>query len=292
MEFELMDEKERYRLLAQLVRPLVNQHQNLADAEWLKASIMTNLALLENAIETWKQLLRLKGILKPEEFAVFREQLFKFRDPWTITEHGYKKSLTHWQESTLTGRFESSYALLAELGRTHFLTSGTLLGFVREGNVLEHDDDIDFNVMIKGDTLEEVVSDMFDFQRELFKKGVLDNWEFLPTRTFARLKSEKIHIDLFPSWIMDGKLYCWPHGIINIDDILPVSAQETPRGHLNFPARPEAVLECAYGDSWRVPDTTYSYPWNRTFKVFKDYQAEYKRQLADNLDIYPGRTIK
>lgn len=286
-----MDEKERYKLLAKQVRPVLDQQENLGDVAWLKASIMTNFALLENFPQTWKQLLRLKDILSPAELTTFREQLDEFRHPWTITDHGFGKSLTHWKEETLTGRFDSSYAVLAELGRTHFLTSGTLLGFVREGNVLEHDDDIDFGVMMKGDTLEEVVSDLFDLQRELFEKGLLDNWKFLPTRTFARLKSDKIHIDLFPTWVLDGKLYCWPHGVINIDDVLPIDTRETPRGHLNFPAKSEVILETAYGEDWRVPDHTYTYPWNRTFRIFKDYQAEYKRQLRLNLDLYPGRTL-
>jgi hypothetical protein len=286
-----MDEKERYKMLARQVRPVLDEQQNLDDAAWIKASVMTNLALLENFPQTWKQLLRLKELISSEELQDFRKQMFDFREPWTVTDHGFGKTLTHWKEETLTGRFSSSYEVLAGLGREHFLTSGTLLGFVREGNVLEHDDDIDFGVMLKGDTLEEVVADMFSLQRELFNLGVLDSWKFLPTRTFARLKSEKIHIDLFPSWVMDGKLYCWPHGIIEVDDILPIDTRETVRGDLNFPANPEAVLKTAYGESWRVPDKTYTYPWNRTFKVFKDYQAEYKRQLALNMDLYPGQTL-
>jgi hypothetical protein len=284
-----MDEKERYKLLARHVRPFLDRVQSLDDPEWIKSSVMTNFALLENYTDTWKQLLRLKSLLPPEEVHAFRETLDKFRSPWTISDHGFVKQLAHWKPATINNRFVDSYKLLAELGRVHFLTSGTLLGFVREGDMLAHDDDMDFGIMLRGDTLEEVVADLFSLKRQLFARGLLPNWQFFPNRCFARLKSDKIHIDLFPSWVMDGKLHCWPHGIVDIKDVLPIATRDTPRGLLNFPARPEKILECAYGEKWRVPDRTYSYPWQRTFRIFGAYGAEYQRQLENNLDLYPGK---
>lgn len=286
-----MNEKELYKLLAKHVHPIIERHEDKSDVEWLKAAVMTNFALLQNYPHTWKHLLRLKKMLPADELKEFREKIDEFRAPWTISDHGYVKTLTHWKMETLTGRFENSYALLADLGRDHFLTSGTLLGFVREGDVLAHDDDIDFGIMLNGDTLEEVVADLFVLKRELFERKVLENWDLAPNRAFARLKSNKIHIDLFPSFIVDGKLHCWPHGIIEVDDMLPLEVKETKRGPLSFPARPDAVLTAAYGENWRTPDRTYSYPWDRTLKIFEDYHAEYRRQLADNLDLYPGRTL-
>ncbi len=60
---------------------------------------------------------------------------------------------------------------------------------------------------------------------------------------------------------------------------------------LNFAANPEPITSCAYGAGWRGPDKVYSYPWDKTERVFRSYNVEYERQLTLNMVIYVPRDL-
>ena len=176
---------------------------------------------------------------------------------------------------------------LEALGGKVFLNSGALLGVVREGKLLDHDDDIDLGFLLQANSLDEAVSSWRDLRLELFQLG-LALVEDQPSGYAGAiiLKSPKgFTVDLFPSWIVDGKVYVYPHtfGELDVADVLPLKTCNVTS--LPVPARPEKMLALNYGASWREPNPYFVFPWRRARRRFAQFlkgvgEGRYKRVLT------------
>lgn len=139
---------------------------------------------------------------------------------------------------------------------------GTLLGFIREGDLLSHDDDFDVIYDSGASSEEEAMAHREELKRILNSTGY-SVWD--AGRYNLHVKRNGVTLDLFPMWVSGTEAYImrkyghyeplsarnlFPSGRLRVDDF-----------EINVPARAEDVLAWRYGQSWLTPDPTFGWPW-------------------------------
>ncbi|MGH3332485.1 MAG: class I SAM-dependent methyltransferase [Nocardioidaceae bacterium] len=148
-------------------------------------------------------------------------------------------------------------------GHDAFLAFGNLLGAVRDGKLIGHDNDADVAVLAKATHPVDVILESMALEREFHEAG----WETLRMsggdfKLFAKLSDgRKIGIDVFSAFYLEGKLHVMPCVAADLprERLLPTSTVELEGRKLAAPADPEALLEATYGPGWRQPDPAFKY---------------------------------
>lgn len=163
-----------------------------------------------------------------------------------------------------------------------FLVSGSLLGLVREGRLLPHDDDLDIAILLPATNANEAAKQWVAIRHDLEHRGML-NEPVMAMMNPPILKPTRvggIPIDLFPAWVEEGKMFIYPHtyGELKRSDVFPLKNDAPTRAAI--PRYPEKMLAINYGPDWRIPDTSAVLAWTLwgenydTFlkaKVFKNW---------------------
>ena len=181
-------------------------------------------------------------------------RLFESRSP----EH--VKPLLDSMEAVLTA--------LEEAGVEPFIAYGTLLGAVRDGELIGHDSDADLGYVSAHDHPVDVMLESFRLQRTLVEQG------FAVTRysgiAFKVLVEEsdgaRRGLDVFGGFMRDGMLYLMGEvGHPFRAEWVRPRTQVTLEGRsFPAPAAPEHLLEAMYGPTWKVPDPAYKFETPRS----------------------------
>jgi hypothetical protein len=151
-----------------------------------------------------------------------------------------------------------------------FLSYGTLLGAVRDGQLIGHDVDVDLGYLSRHSAPVDVIRESFAIERMVSERTgwrtARANGGFLqifPSQPDGSTRN----IDVFSCFATEaGRLY-------QINDIgtrgdrscvEPLGSVSLEGRSFPSPARPEVFLEAAYGRGWRVPDPTFQYRANPT----------------------------
>ena len=156
------------------------------------------------------------------------------------------------------------HTVLSELKLTHFLIDGTLLGAIREGDFIGHDNDMDLGVLAE-EWSNKTVGEMTD---AMLGKGITVAHMFGDPMLYfeVALRRDGVKCDLF-FYRRDGAFrifHAFKNGAKNLpEDVITYEYDAelieniTP---LNFqgemypaPADPVAVLVAKYGEEWRTP---------------------------------------
>jgi hypothetical protein len=156
------------------------------------------------------------------------------------------------------------HEVLESIGLKHFIIDGTLLGAVREGDFIRHDNDMDFGVFAEEWT-KEILQEVKD---KMAAKNIAVYHEFgIFEKCFEiAFMRESIKCDLF-FYRRDGDkriFHAFLHGgeILERDTITyeyPAELIENIRPmifqmeYYPAPADPVRVLEIKYGPDWKVP---------------------------------------
>lgn len=152
---------------------------------------------------------------------------------------------------------------LRRLDVTVFLAYGTLLGAVRNGQLIGHDSDADLGYLSAFDHPVDVARESFRIQRALVEEG------YRVTRySGAAFKVDVIEsdgsvrgLDVFGGFLMGGRLHLM--GEIRTpferEWILPLGTTTLEGTVFPAPADTDRFLQATYGAGWRTPDPAFHF---------------------------------
>lgn len=263
---------------AQIERPvrLLARLRDLKDAaaenEWLEAVILVRCMVRAKPRRTHGTMAKLRKRFEKSgedaRFQTLQNLVTKILAPDALTPHGYHRTFQSMTDTAIQAEIGASTAPLKALDRPVMLYAGGLLGSVRDGKFIDHDDDIDLAVMLGETPQEQLFDKWLDYKKKLRDLGLLaDGQEKLDVPVF-RIKSDSFVVELFPSWVDQGKYSVYPYSLAQMeeDQILPL--QRMDNSEIMMPKNPEALLAQSYGPNWRTPDPFFHVNWVRQRRRF------------------------
>ncbi len=247
--------------------------------EWLEASVMLAVIRRARPARVLGWLGKLRERRRGEEggaaeFDIFENRLRDYLFPEVFTNHGYfEATFAGMDHDTIWEKVNSHISAVNEMGYEVFLNSGTLLGVVRDARLIDHDDDVDFAIILKATTPTDAAAEWKDLQAKLEDADIFDRTLQDQPCIYKLKPAGRTEFDLFPAWIQGGKVYVYPHtaGTLAEDSVLPLKPCGVT-GH-PVPRNPEKMLESNYGADWHAPDPLFKFPWeaaNANFALFID----------------------
>ncbi len=153
--------------------------------------------------------------------------------------------------------------LLGELGVDAYLVGGSLLGAMRSGDFLAHDDDVDIAYLSSYSSPADLSLESYRIQRHLEAAGhvvIRHSSAHIQVLFYGPGSAVEHYVDIFTAFYKDG-VYCQPfalRGRLDVEKVLPTSTVTLRGRELPAPAVPSAWLELAYG-RWETPDPSFRF---------------------------------
>jgi len=252
---------------------------------WRETSVLTDLTFRQRPARTHRQLRQMRERRLEQgqsaDFDRFWAECRRALAPYTLTPHGYRLALDSRDPAALWRTIADVTARVGDLGHELLLNSGTLLGLVRDEELLAHDDDVDLAVVLGRDDSPDAAGaagQWREFRRRAAAAGLLDvGFEERRASHCRAVADDGLMIDLFPAWQAGERMYVWPHtyGEVAATDVLPPEPREVAPGGpvVLLPRRPELLLESNYGPGWREPDPTFRFDWDAAHERFAGFVA-------------------
>lgn len=180
-----------------------------------------------------------------------------------------KKNDTRWQQD-VTGIAERVQEFLSrEFGYDAFYTYGTMLGAVREGGFIGHDDDLDLAYLSRHTDPAKIGPELREIALALIEAGWIVEGFTTHLHILAEFDGRMERVDLFAHFFDDAGLLRFPWGMAGTTH---VRAQEWAGVHdvpfedgtARVPVNAEAVLTQLYGAGWREPQPSFNWKLDRT----------------------------
>ena len=172
----------------------------------------------------------------------------------------YSKKQNDFLHKKLLEMCEKITKIFNENNITYFIHSGTLLGSVREGNIISHDDDIDIAVFPYD--VEFLLSDEFN---KILEKEDLKFIPFKTNKGIIKLKELKsshgIFIDIFVfrknahkiEYESEVSRRLWKNGWFDEEELFPLTFYNLANLQLYGPNNPYPYLNRHFGKNWKIP---------------------------------------
>lgn len=145
-----------------------------------------------------------------------------------------------------------------------FLTSGTLLGLVREGQIIAHDDDFDLAYVSSAQSRKDILEERKEVYRYLKSLPLKVKNQGKHFTILQESEDLTFWFDLFPAWVEEGMFNEVPLKPMTLpaEKVLPLASINFYGTELPAPRDPEAFLELNYGPGWRVPDPSFRFDFS------------------------------
>ncbi|MGB5865263.1 MAG: hypothetical protein WBG95_13300, partial [Sulfitobacter sp.] len=108
-----------------------------------------------------------------DQFEAFYQKLRDNLAPLQLTNHSYNSGVFEaLDHEVIWNTVRKHMSVLEGMGYEVFLNSGTLLGVVRDKKLLDHDDDVDFGLLLKANTEKEAGIEWLVLRDALKKEGL------------------------------------------------------------------------------------------------------------------------
>ena len=178
------------------------------------------------------------------------------------------KSLdTEWQASVIRMYHDVSRIVSERFGYDAFVVYGSLLGQVREGGFIGHDNDFDAAYVSDKTDGPSSAAEMKEVALALVDAGYDVKLMRTAIHVFDR-ERPKIRLDLFHVFFDQDDEIVFPFGVAGTATVTradwTVLVEADMAGHLvRVPGCAEKVVELLYGPNWRVPIAGFHWEWAR-----------------------------
>jgi len=184
-----------------------------------------------------------------------------------LNAHGIKKTFKFWSESEKRKYLKCTADIMQALeGITPHVSLGfgAVLGYVREKDLIGHDDDLDIIIAFDRSDVKDLGEALLLTSNCLQDKGFQVDGEFF-SHLWVKTDSGS-RADVFAGLIEeDGSLSFYPSERKNlkVENVFPTAVGDLYGVDMPLPAQCDIYLEKTYGVSWSKPDIKFNHPWNR-----------------------------
>lgn len=153
---------------------------------------------------------------------------------------------------------ERVLADIADFGAVAFLGYGSLLGAVRNGHVIGHDNDVDLICFIDVSEPVDLIRESLALERFLKERGwVVDR----PRASFIRIATGKGYLDVFHAFHDGERMYIDRFAWVDLpaSALVPLGTVEFEGRRIAAPHDPDALLAAIYGPDYLVPDPSFKH---------------------------------
>lgn len=183
--------------------------------------------------------------------------------------HGMKRVFRFWTPEEKRSYMQKALdivAALQELTDQVCVSGGAVLGYRREGRLLDHDDDLDIVVGMRPSDHGGLGPSLDLIADHLKAAGYRVKGYFFAHLWIETDSQTGQTLDVFVAMLEgeDASFYPSRRRAFRSRALFPATIHELEGMKLPMPADIDAYLEGVYGSSWREPDTGFAHPWDRS----------------------------
>lgn len=140
------------------------------------------------------------------------------------------------------------------------ITFGTLLGTIRDGNLIAHDFDFDLAFFPNSNSKDDVIPTAERIIQRIEDRGMdQKSKSYGHLTTVMQVGETPRNVDLTAGWIESGRVmqYAAINGEVSESEYFPLKSSYLCGCRVLVPFDPKAVLETVYGANWRIPNPNH-----------------------------------
>lgn len=183
--------------------------------------------------------------------------------------HGMKRVFRFWTVEEKRCYMQKALDIIQVLrGLTEqvCISGGAVLGYRREGKLLDHDDDLDIVVGVRPDEYGGIGPTLDVLARCLIEAGYRVKGYFFAHLWIETDAQTGQTLDVFVAILEDQEASFYPskRKAMKSDCLFPAALHKLEGMTLPMPANIDGYLDGVYGSSWQQPDPGFAHPWDRS----------------------------
>ena len=175
-----------------------------------------------------------------------------------FTAHGFTKTFRFWSIDEKTNYLKAASKatkILNEEGWPTYFSYGTILGLIRDGDLIEHDDDIDLTTIVKPELIAQYGTPIKALEEKLKAVGLNPRGEF---KYHRHITIDGYTLDVFVAVENKDLITMCCHKLCDIpkESVYPLESRifsSYKSTQIITPCKPIDFLEAYYGKTWQTP---------------------------------------